>query len=466
MATKTNFVYIVVLVLAIIVAGIAGYFIGRGGAPSAQPVTTSITIEKTVTIELTKTATVTYLPTLTTYTTLSPTPTTTTPTSGVEVYKIGALLPLSGQLASFGAELKTILEYVEQEINSYLQSQGKNWRIDIIIEDTAIDPKTHLEKLMSLHAAGVKIFIGGVSSAELGEALSYCNSKGILIVSPSSTSPALALPDMALRYAPPDHAQGVAIARILWERGVRWLIVMWRHDTWGDGLADATIKSFDKICEASGESCGIVERIPYDPNAKEFSLEVSQLASIVEDATKKYGKDKIGIALISFGEAEAVFAAAKNYPILSEVKWQGSDGTANIVELLNPGIVDMVVKVGFYSTMASPELTEKADVVKKVIREKLGRDPMGYTYFAYDIAWTLALAIDRAGKYDPIAVKEALNEVLKEYTGASGKVILDENGDRVPLRYDIWAIVKVGDKYEWKVVGSYDVLKDRIQWSS
>jgi branched-chain amino acid transport system substrate-binding protein len=418
MAMKISPLYIAILVIAIVVAGIIGYY--------------SITR-----------------------------------TTRAEVYTIGALLPLSGPLASFGAELKTIIEYAEQEINSYLQSQGRNWRIRFVIEDTAVDPKTHLEKLMALHATGVKIFIGGISSAELSEALSYCNSKGILIISPSSTSPALALPDMALRYAPPDHAQGVAIARILWERGARWLIVMWRRDTWGDGLADATIKAFERICKASGENCGILERIPYDPKAKEFSLEVSQLASVVEDAVKKYGKDKIGIALISFGEAEAVFAAAKNYPILSEVKWQGSDGTANIVELLNPGVVDMVVKVGFFSTMASPELTEKAEVVKNVIREKLGRDPMGYTYFAHDIAWTLALAIDRAGKYDPVAVKEVLvNQILKEYIGASGRIILDENGDRVPLRYDIWAVVKVGDKYEWKVVGVYDVLNDAIKWYS
>lgn len=418
MAMKISPLYIAILVIVIVVAGIIGYYF-------------------------------------------------ITRTTRAEVYTIGALLPISGPLASFGAELKTIIEYAEQEINSYLQSQGRNWRIHFVIEDTAVDPKTHLEKLMALHATGVKIFIGGISSAELSEALSYCNSKGILIISPSSTSPALALPDMALRYVPPDHAQGVAIARILWERGARWLIVMWRRDTWGDGLADATIKAFERICKASGENCGILERIPYDPKAKEFSLEVSQLASVVEDAVKKYGKDKIGIALISFGEAEAVFAAAKNYPILSEVKWQGSDGTANIVELLNPGVVDMVVKVGFYSTMASPELTEKADVVKNVIREKLGRDPMGYTYFAYDIAWTLALAIDRAGKYDPVAVKEVLvNQILKEYVGASGRIILDENGDRVPLRYDIWAVIKVGDKYEWKVVGVYDVLNDTIKWYS
>lgn len=432
MVVKVKPIYVIILIVAIVIVALVGWYLASGAGP--RPPTATVT----------------------------PTPAIL---SG-EV-TIGALLPLSGELASFGAELKTILEYAEQEINNYLTQQGKPWRIKVIIEDTALDPKTHLEKLMVLHARGVKIFIGGVSSAELSEALSYCNEKNILIISPSSTSPALALSDMALRYAPPDHAQGVAIARIIWERGVRWIIVMWRHDTWGHGLAEATTKAFKKICEASGESCGIIEPgIPYDPKAKEFSLEVSQLASMVEDAIKKYGKDKVGIVLISFGEAEAVFTAAKNYPILSEVKWQGSDGTANIVELLSPGVVDMVVKVGFYNTMAAPEYTAKAEIIRNVVREKLGRDPMGYTHFAYDIVWTLALAIDRAGKYDGLAVKEALLDVLKEYEGASGRVILDENGDRVPLKYDIWAIVRVGDKYEWKVIGFYDVLSDTATWSS
>ncbi|MEM4553321.1 MAG: ABC transporter substrate-binding protein [Ignisphaera sp.] len=379
--------------------------------------------------------------------------------------KIGALLPLSGPLSSFAAELKTAIEYAEREINDYLASKGRTWRIKFVVEDTAGDPRTHLEKLMALHAAGVKIFIGGISSAELSEALSYCNTNNILIISPSSTSPALSLPDMALRYAPPDQYQGKAIARIMWNRGIRWLIPIWRGDTWGDGLARAAIDRFKEICRASGESCGVIEPgIRYDPSAKEFSAEVSQLAALVSDATGKYGRDRVGVLLISFEEAASIFAAAKGYAILSEVVWQGSDGTANIVQLLDPGIADIVVEVKFLNTMASPGASPKSEVVRNVIREKLGRDPMGYTYFAYDIAWTIALALDSVGEYDAVAVKNKLPEVLADYEGASGKIVLDENGDRALAYYDIWTVVKVDDRYEWKIVGLYDGERDDVQW--
>jgi branched-chain amino acid transport system substrate-binding protein len=397
-----------------------------------------------------------------------------TPTPGVapapgltgEV-RIGALIPLTGALSTFGAQYKEVLLLAEREINEYLAAIGRPWRIKFVIEDTATDPKIHYDKLVALHGTGVKIFIGGTSSAELSESLPYCDANGLLIISPSSTSPALAKPDMGLRYTPNDIHQGKAIARIMWLRGIRWVIPVWRGDTWGDGLKRYTVEYFMSICKASGESCGVLEEygIRYDPAAKEFSVEAAALASRVEDAAKRYGKDKVGVLLIAFEEAAAFFAASKPYPILWEVKWQGSDGTAAIAPLLDPAVADMVVKVEFYNTMASPGVSPLMEKIRSYIKEKLGMEPMSYTYFVYDIAWTIALAIDAAGAYDPMKVKEVLPLVLKRYMGASGYIELDENGDRAIADYDIWAVVEVAPgKYEWRVIGLYQGLTDTITW--
>ncbi|MEM1613235.1 MAG: ABC transporter substrate-binding protein [Desulfurococcaceae archaeon] len=439
--------YLLAVVL-LIVGIVAGYGIGSVTAPR---------VTETVTVPGPGAATVT--------TTVVQTVTLPAPGVGLSgEVRIGALLPLSGVLSSFGAEYKAILEYVEGEINSYLAGLGRPWRIKFVVEDTGTDPKTHLDKLMALAGAGIKIFIGGASSAELSEALSFCNANNILIISPSSTSPALALVDMGLRYTPNDLYQGKAIAKIMWERGMRWIIPMWRGDTWGDGLAKASVDEFTAICKASGETCGVIEGIRYDPAAKEFSAEISLLASKVTDATGRYGKDKVGVLLISFEEAAAIFAAAKAYPILSEVMWQGSDGTANVAVLLDPGVADIVIKTRFYNTMASPGISPRAEIVRNVIRAKLGRDPMGYTYFVYDIAWTVALTLDAVGTYDAIAVKNALPYIHQNYLGASGLVKLDENGDRVLASYDIWFVVEEAGKYAWKVIGIYDGATGRVIW--
>ncbi len=382
--------------------------------------------------------------------------------------RIGALITLTGVLSTFGAQYKVVLELAESEINGYLASLGRPWRIKFVIEDTATDPKVHLDKLMALHGAGIKIFIGGTSSAELSEALGYCNANRILIISPSSTSPALALKDMALRFTLNDVYQGKAIARIMWLRGMRWVIPMWRGDTWGDGLAMYTLDHFREICKASGESCGVLgdDAIRYDPAAKEFSVEAARLADAVSRAAAAYGKDKVGILLISFEEAAAVFAAAKAYPILWEVKWQGSDGTAGITPLLDPAVAEMVIAVEFYNTMTSPGISPHGAKIRELILSKLGMEPMGYAYFVYDIAWTLALALDAVNAYDPEAVLRVIPLVLERYIGASGYIELDENGDRSVGDYDIWAVVKIDDKYEWRVAGIYSVLTGTITWYS
>ncbi|MEM4491237.1 MAG: ABC transporter substrate-binding protein [Sulfolobales archaeon] len=432
---------IVLLILGIVV----GFFVGQGTAPVATVTVTAPGVAPPTTITVTAPV---------------------APTGLTGEVKIGALLPLTGVLSTFGAQYRVVIELAEKEINDYLASLGRPWRIKFVIEDTATDPKTHLDKLMALHGAGVKIFIGGASSAELSEALGYCNANKILIISPSSTSPALALKDMALRYTLNDIYQGKAIAKIMWLRGIRWVIPVWRGDTWGDGLARYTIDYFKEICKASGESCGVLEEyaIRYDPKATEFSVEAARLNEAVSRAVATYGKDKVGILLISFEEAAAVFAAAKAYSILWEVKWMGSDGTAAIEPLRDPAIADMVIKVGFYNTMTSPGVSPHGEKIRSAVRSKLGMEPMGYTYFVYDIAWSVALALDAVNSYDPVEVMRILPMVLERYLGASGYIVLDENGDRSVGDYDIWAIVKVDAVYEWKIIGIYKGLTETIEW--
>ncbi len=59
-------------------------------------------------------------------------------------------------------------------------------------------------------------------------------------------------------------------------------------------------------------------------------------------------------------------------------------------------------------------------------------DIADYCYTSYDTIWVLALCIDEAG-YDSVAVKEILPGITAEWSllyGASGFIVLDENGDR------------------------------------
>ncbi|MEM3096572.1 MAG: ABC transporter substrate-binding protein, partial [Nitrososphaerota archaeon] len=125
---------------------------------------------------------------------------------------IGALLPLSGDLASYGENSKVTVEIAVRDVNQYLQRAGVPVSVEVVIEDTQTKPDVALTKLQSLAARGIKIFIGPQTSAEVRQIKSYADSNKLLLVSQSSTAPALAIPDdYVYRFCPDDTIQGPAI---------------------------------------------------------------------------------------------------------------------------------------------------------------------------------------------------------------------------------------------------------------
>lgn len=455
--------FITVSIVLLIIGVIAGYAAGSMTAPTPSPATVTVTTGAPVPAVGAATVTIAQSPTTKIVTITAPGP---APTGLSGEIPIGFPIPLTGVLSTFGAQYRVVAEKTTEEINSYLAALGRPWRVKPIIEDTATDPKTCLDKVMALYARGVRVMIGIASSAEVAEVKSFADANKILIISPSSTSPALAIPDMILRYTPNDLFQGKAIAKIMWLRGARYITIIYRGDTWGDGLAGAVKSNFDSICKAAGGGCGVLETIRYAPETKEFSVEAAKLNSIVSDAVNKYSVDKVGVVMISFEEAAALMLAAKSYDVLGKVIWQGSDGTAAVTPLLDPAVADFSIKVKLLNTMASPGKSPYTEKIRKWIKDALGQEPMGYTYFVYDAYWTVVLALDLVGKYDGEAIKNSLPLVLKHYLGASGYIELDGNGDRITGAYDLWAIVKEGDKYVWRVVGLYDTLTDTLEYYS
>jgi len=379
---------------------------------------------------------------------------------------IAGLWPLTGELSSFGEENKVAFELAVKEVNEWLKASGKAWYLSPLIEDTATDPKTTLDKVRILHGRGVKIFVGPMASAEVREIKSYADANKLLVISPSSTSPALAIPgDFILRYCPDDTVQGPAIARAAFVAGVRYLVPVWRGDAWGDGLKDATVKAFSNILKKEGVEGGVHEGIRFEPGAKEFSVEAAKLARIVDELVGKYGTGKVGVLLISFEEAIPFFIASSKYEVLTKVKWFGSDGTAlNALLVQTKESAAFAVKTKFVSTIAAPSESPKFEHVKSYIEKTLGRTPAPYAYNTYDIVWTVALALEVVDEYDAEKVKAVLPTIVENYFGASGWFKLNEAGDRAFADYELWAIQEKDGKFVWELVGVWKGATDTIEW--
>ena len=371
----------------------------------------------------------------------------------VKTVQIVALLPLTGGLQSFGKANSEAIKLAERDVNQYLAKEGANFRINVTIVDTQTNPEIAKQKFDSYYSKGVRYFIGPMSSSELAKIVSLIHAgKKAVVISQSSTAPNLAQKDTVFRFPPPDEFQGKVLAALYQIDGVTHIIIVYRNDDWGNGLA-GYVKSY--FTQAGGN---VVDMIPYDKEATDFTPVMEKVKSDVESLIQQ-GVDpsKIGVELISFEEAASILSTAAGYDVLKQVKWYGSDGTAlsqTIVQ--NEQAASFAAQVHWKNTITF-SVTNKTGEVYCALEQKLGYPPDPYSLIAYDAVWVMALAIEKAGGANatPDQVAQMIPVVTQSYVGVSGKIVLNEYGDRAGSDYGIFEIVKKGDHYEWTITELY-----------
>lgn len=360
--------------------------------------------------------------------------------------KIGALLPLSGDLASYGKRNRNAIQLAVEDVNRFAEQVGSRFRFQVLIEDTGTDPEAARSRIEALSAQGVKAFIGPMSSREVSQVKPFADANKLVIVSQSSTAVSLAIPgDFVFRLVTPDSYQGKALAKYIQMNGFRNVVALYRNDAWGKGL----FESFKSYFEALG---GKVEGLAYDVNAKEFSAEVARAAELAQQLGSG-----TAVLLISFEEGIQIVKLAAGNPVLSRLKWFGTDGLANSVRLASEAGAEAVALGGIPSTVFIPTVTPMQEEFTARFRQLFGEDPDSYSMNSYDAVWVIALSVMLTGDYDGEKIAQVLPLVANRYYGITGLTSLDENGDREAGDYGVFQLVKVGDKYQWRQIAVYNV---------
>ena len=102
----------------------------------------------------------------------------------------------------------------------------------------------------------------------------YADKNGILIISPSSPAPSLAGGGRnTFRFVPDDTHQTQAISRWMWNDGVRVVVPIWRHDTYGRDLVNGVREDFAKL---GGK---VLDGIGYIPSTGDFPASLGRIYS-------------------------------------------------------------------------------------------------------------------------------------------------------------------------------------------
>ena len=354
-----------------------------------------------------------------------------------EDVQVGVLLPLTGKLTALGEHLQSAVNLAGIDLNEYLEAGGHRWRVSLLIEDTGASPVIALDKIQVLHARGADIVVGPVTSASVSSIISYANDNNMTVISPVSSSPALAIPgDSVFRLVPDDRNQGMAIAAMLEAEGMEALIPIWRGDTYGDGLMNATAHDFESRGGISYEG------IRYNPEAAEFSASVSSLADAVSEAVKTHGAERVAVLVISFEEVVSLLQTASYHEVLYTVKWFGSQSVAQSTPVTSDRIaLGFAQNTGLTSLQLWQAPGVRAESVKDRLTEELGATPNTYVYNVYDAMLLAGMAILNSSSAHPADIRASIGDVAESGIGGTlSSTTLNAAGDLILANYRIWSV--------------------------
>jgi ABC-type branched-subunit amino acid transport system substrate-binding protein len=384
--------------------------------------------------------------------------------SSGDTVRFGALLPITGVSSSSGKSTEAALEMALNDVNANFSKSNSSLRYELVMHDTESDPTVSLEKLRLLAKEGIRIVIGPATSAELKATKDFADKNDIILFSPSSTAPSLAVEgDNVFRLVPDDSHQAKAISKMMWDQGIRLVIPFWRDDVYGSELMQAVRANFQAM---GGEFDKYAEKLGYAPRTGHLAASLHRinfimwdnalkvLESRLQSAISQYGIDKVGVYLVSLDEVTPIFIQAYSHPVLSKVKWYGSDGSA-----LNDALVRhyesgfFAVNTSFYNPIPrfdnnNDDNGNLYDNLLEKIRKEVHTEPSPYSAAAYDILWVAAIAenmtrhnvnniTDIQGIQD---LRDAIIRSAKSYIGVTGNTTLNNMGDRAKGEYDFWKV--------------------------
>ena len=362
----------------------------------------------------------------------------------LQTIKLGALLPLTGDVTSVGESASAAVALAVEDVNAYLKGKGAFFTIGVQTADTKADPQTALESAKKLKAKGIDLFIGPVTSNETAYVIDWANGNGTVLIS-QCTAPFLAIADDNLfRLTMDDTHQAGETVNTMVAEGMKAVVPVYRFDVYAMQLVSLVKEGL------SADSVTLADGVPYVPGAVELSDVVSLLNKAVQEEVSQHGASAVGVYLIAFGEGAEILALAKNDPVLSGVAWYGSDSLAlDNVLLENTDAAQFAADRQIVFPAFESDGGVNEDILAK-LQSKIGRYPETEALQAYDAVWIAALAYLKAGmRANADVLKAAIPTVAEGYSGATGTTRLNAAGDRADGTYARWTIQENGGQLQW-----------------
>ncbi|MGH1356575.1 MAG: ABC transporter substrate-binding protein [Thalassovita sp.] len=197
--------------------------------------------------------------------------------------KLGVILGFTGPIESLTPAMAAGAELAMSEVTASGKLMGGAKVTPVRADSTCVDAgaaTAGAERLIT--SDGVKGIMGADCSGVTGAVLAnVAVPNGIVMISPSATSPALTSAEdngLFFRTSPSDARQGQVVADVMIEAGIKSAAITYTNNDYGKGLADAIAASFKAV---GGE---VTATAAHEDGKADYSAEVGALASAGGDA--------------------------------------------------------------------------------------------------------------------------------------------------------------------------------------
>lgn len=319
-----------------------------------------------------------------------------------ETIKVGGILILSGEGASWGEAARNGVNMAVEEVNSNGGVDGKN--IEVIFEDDGSDPQKAISAFNKLTTSDSVKFIIGPNWSNTGLAIKELSKeKKVILISPSL---GLAKFNEENQYAfntwPHDYILSQYLAEYVYEKGYRHVALIGANDVW---VKDQTKAFSEKFIQLGGTVEMTFEPLP---EVKDVRTELSKIK-----ANKKI---------------DALVMTTDGYSLTDIIAKQAKQTGINL-PMFNITVDNKIIAdcEGFCEGMVFPTFVTPTSSFEQKYKAKYNREVEIGADSGYDALMLLVQAFKKVGYTDTDKVQQYLHSVT-EYKGASGDLVSDGKG--------------------------------------
>ncbi|MDD5167628.1 MAG: branched-chain amino acid ABC transporter substrate-binding protein [Syntrophales bacterium] len=327
----------------------------------------------------------------------------------------------SGDLASYGLPTKRAAELVVKEINAKGGILGK--RVEILAEDDACKPELATNTATKLISRGAQVVLGHICSGATKTALGIYKEAGLVVMSPSATSPELTrsgrYPNFFRTIAPDDTQARLDVDYAVGILKVKKIAILHDKGDYGKGFADYARKFIDNSRKAT-----VVLFEGVTPGAVDYSAVVQKIR-------------QVGAEAVIFGgyHPEAALIVSQMRKKNMKAFFLSDDGVKDDTFIKVAGrYAEGVYASGPKDTSRNPMTIAAVAAYKKTYNA----DPGSFFLNGYAATQALLGAIQKAKSTDAAAVAKALRT---NYVNTPlGKIKFDNRGDAVGVDISMYQV--------------------------